>query len=432
MKEAKCTNCGAGLKIREVAEIIQCSYCHSSIVMENSFDFAERAEGELIEIASLRENLDDYVKKNSIHQIIEISSTIKQSIPKDYLANYFFSYAMYFQGADIHLYSFFKSNLTHTNEELELVFKHLCHRAPIEERPQIISYLNKVLPHEVEQYKKHVSKRIEQESHYHNVPRDLYISFSKYDYNTAKELVLILESNGISCWMSRRNLRPTGENKRSLREDAMKLTSKVLVLKSENAIVSRDVQTDIELAIDLKKEFIEVQLGSQSNLQLPLLFKIALSNATKAGSFKNTIELIGNVKQSLEASQGKKTSKDLLHQEETQTDSGFSLKEMSQELLSLIQYILINNRTNNDVLEFMYYMTGVRKVSQLSSRQKKLFADIFKSLSQIYRQDLDYSKESFQQFRRYTKKRESNPSLLNKNQLVNLLNDLQHQINREE
>lgn len=432
MREAKCTNCGAGLDFRVVSEIIQCSYCNSSILMENAFDFAERSEGLSVEILSLRENLDDYVKKNSIQQILEISTTIKQSIPKDYLSNYFFSYAMYFTGEDIYLYSFFKTKLAHTTDEVKVLFDHLCQRAPIEERPQIVKYLKEVLPDSVEQYESYITKRIERESHYHNVPRDIYISFSKYDYNIAKEIMLLLENNGITCWISRRNLRPTGENKRSLLEDAMKLTTKVLVVSSEHAIVSRDVQTEIELAIDLKKEFIKVSVGPQSRLQLPLLFQIAYANATSISNVRNYKQLVESVLENLDVSRRKKTSGDILQPEEAATTNSVTLREMSQELLSLIQYVLINNRTNNDVLEFLYYMTGIRKVTQLTARQKKLFADMFESLSHIYRNDLEFNKDSFAKFRQYTKKRESRPALLNEDELTRLLKELQRQLNREE
>ena len=113
------------------------------------------------------------------------------------------------------------------------------------------------------------------------------------------------------------------------------------------------------------------------------------------------------------------------------TSTPISLKDMSQELLSLLQYVLINNRTNNDVLEFMYYMTGVRPLDQLTKRQKKLFANMFQSLSEIYQSNLDYDTKSFAKFRRYANKRAEKPSLLGRASLLELLKELERQVKKD-
>jgi len=429
-QEARCTNCGAGLDFNLQEAIIVCNFCTSTIVLENAIDFAKNDPSNDTEIKLLRENLIDYLKRDSILEIKRISSLIKDSVPRDFRANYYFAYAMYHENSESFFYNFLKEPPTYTDPEIDEIVSHIIRFSPIEEKPQILRFLTSNAEYRVKEYETNHRLRVSREEHYHNVPRDFFISFSKYDYNTAKELVDVLEGLGYSCWISRRNLRPNLPDKRQAITDAIESTRCVIVITSEQAILSRDVQTDIELAIEFNKPFLEVAMPGFNPSQHSLLFQIALKSGQRIALQKKsglpTTEILRYYDQLKE-----NTSVDDVLTPTESTSNPLSLKDMSQELLSLLQYVLINNRTNNDVLEFMYYMTGVRPLDQLTKRQKKLFANMFQSLSEIYQSNLDYDPKSFAKFQRYANKRAEKPSLLGRASLLELLKELERQVKKD-
>lgn len=429
-QEAKCTNCGAGLEVVQDTKIVVCGYCASTIILENAIDFAKNDPSNNVEIQLLRENLAEYLKRDSILEIKRISSLLKDLVPQDFRANYYLSYALYHEDNEVYYYSFLKNPPAYTELEMNEIANHIIRFSPIEEKPQLTKFLEVYLPSRVKDYHSAHRLRVNREEHYHNVPRDFFISFSKYDYNTAKDVVEKLEGLGFTCWISRRNLRPNSEDKRQAIVDAIENTKCVIIITSEQALLSRDVQLDIEIAIEYNKSFLELAMPGFSANDHSLLFQIALKSGRSIQlSRKNTIpssEIIEYYESLKQSPQGE----DVLVINETPT-SPLSLKDMTQELLSLIQYVLINNRTNNDVLEFMYYMTGVRPLGDLTKRQKKLFATMFESLSEIYRSNLDYDSKSFSKFQRYVNKRSSQPNLLSRDSLIQLLKELDRQVRKD-
>lgn len=429
-QEARCTNCGAGLDFNLQEAIIVCNFCTSTIILENAIDFAKNDPTNDTEIKLLRENLIDYIKRDSLVEIKRISSLIKDSVPRDFRANYYFAYAMYHENSEAFLYNFLKEPPTYTDNEIDEIVYHIIRFSPIEEKPQMLRFLSTHAEYRINEYETNHRLRVSREEHYHNVPRDFFISFSKYDYNTAKELVDVLEGLGYSSWISRRNLRPNVSDKRQAITDAIENTKCVIIITSEQALLSRDVQTDIELAIEFNKSFIEVAMPGFTPSHHSLLFQIALKSGMRIALNKKTQIPTAEIIHYYEQLKKNQSVDDVLTPTEV-TSTPISLKDMSQELLSLLQYVLINNRTNNDVLEFMYYMTGVRPLDQLTKRQKKLFANMFQSLSEIYQSNLDYDTKSFAKFRRYANKRAEKPSLLGRASLLELLKELERQVKKD-
>jgi hypothetical protein len=104
-------------------------------------------------------------------------------------------------------------------------------------------------------------ERLNDENHYVNVPRDAFICYSSKNKLIVQELVNYLESEGIKCWYSNRNLRPEGASQYWYDiEKAMIETKLIIVISSEYEMLSPDVRKEIELAKIHQKTLIEFKI----------------------------------------------------------------------------------------------------------------------------------------------------------------------------
>lgn len=402
--DAKCTMCGASLVVVELESIVSCEYCQTTNILQNSIDFAKADPLEIAQIQRLRENLDEFVKQNSIEEILRVSALIKDLIPQDFLANYFFAYAKQAFAEESHLFQFLKTPPSFTDEELSLVVNHIAERGPINDKPAFSAFIKKHKPEYLHLYLATHSERVIKEQDYLIYQRDVFVCFSKYDYSLARNLVNELEDQGYSCWISKRNLKPGLPDKgRSQLEDAIANCDIFLYLSSEHSVIDLVLSEQLEYALDEGKRIIISEIDQTIPHQL---LKSAASQGIRVPSYdsKRIIEAINQQKsiitklnspeQNIIPNEGPK-------REWTEVD----LKNATQEFLSLFEYVVLNQRTNNDVIEFMYYMTGIRKVSELSPRKRKVFADLYQSLSEVYKNKYSYSDHMLQRFVRYSNKR---------------------------
>jgi hypothetical protein len=105
---AKCTMCGANLTLIDIQDIIVCDFCHTSNILQNSIDLAKSDPNDSMEIKALRENLSLFVQRDEIEDIVRVSSQIKNIIPNDFKANYYFAYGKQIYGQESPLYFFLK------------------------------------------------------------------------------------------------------------------------------------------------------------------------------------------------------------------------------------------------------------------------------------------------------------------------------------
>lgn len=425
--EAKCTMCGASLSVSMSDQIIKCDYCQTTNIVANTIDLANVDPRDSAEISRLRENLTKYIERDSIEEILRVSTAIKNMIPNDFSANYFFSYAKQLYGEDNHLYFFLKDPPASTQEELERIVQHITTRGNTHDKPAFTRFIKTHAPTQLQQYNLTHEKRVIKEQDYLNYPRDVFVSFSKYDYAKAKALVEYIEEQGYSCWISKRNLRPgLPEKGRAQSEDAISSCDIFLWLSSEHSLVNAELADELEYALEEQRKIIILALDPTQPHKLVLS---AIKQGTHLPVNTTNTKLTQTIQQ--QKNQLIKATIEPLNIIEPQDNSPVwtevDLKHATQEFLSLFQYVVLNQRTNNDVIEFLYYMIGIRKVTDLSPRKRKIFADLYQSLSEVYKNKYEHSEYMLKRFVRYSNKRHNNQTnKLTVGQLKQLIDSMSH------
>jgi hypothetical protein len=263
LNQAKCTTCGAGLTVKQGDKTCVCEYCQSTNIVENALALGKVEVDVTQDIKKLRENLKTFVQQNSIDEILRVSQKLLDWIPQDFVALYFFGYAKQQQNQPRFLYDFYKEAAEHTKEELAMVIDHMMHFSELRDKRRIVDFLTKYSPSSVERYIEVHETREDQENHYANVPRDVFVCFSSYNVEIAEQVVKELEADGNSCWISTRNLRPNdAENYWKNIENAIQNASIVLVIGSEDSMLSKDVHQEIDYARQYNKRIIEFKVDN--------------------------------------------------------------------------------------------------------------------------------------------------------------------------
>jgi alpha-tubulin suppressor-like RCC1 family protein len=270
LQTAKCTTCGASLKLQVDKTISECSYCKSQIIVSNALDFNKVEVDKSKDIIKYRDNLKKYIRNNSIEEILRVSNQILDILPKDFLATYFAAYAHQVKGEPNYIYEFYLNILEHTPNELEEVVEHINKRSDLRDDNRIIKFLNKTDESYADKYKQIHLTRLELEDNYADIPRDIFLSYkSKDDNQLIEKIVSRLEDEGYSVWVSYRNLRPNdNENYWSSIEKAIKNSNIFLVVSEAASMRSKDVQKEINIAVNYSKKLIEFKIDQTPHTQL--------------------------------------------------------------------------------------------------------------------------------------------------------------------
>jgi hypothetical protein len=261
MNQAKCTTCGAGLTIKRGDKTCVCEYCQSTNIVENALALGKVEVDVTEDIKRLRENLTIFVQQNSIDEILRVSQKLLDWIPQDFVALYFFGYAKQQQNQPRFLYDFYKEAPLHTEEDLKIVAHHLMRYSELRDKVRVITFFEVHAPKLVKQYEQIHKEREDQEDHYANIPRDIFVCFSSFDVEIAHSVVEELEADGNTCWISTRNLRPEdAENYWNNIENAIRNTSLFVVISSANSMRSKDVHQEIEFAQKHQSRMIEFKI----------------------------------------------------------------------------------------------------------------------------------------------------------------------------
>jgi hypothetical protein len=261
LQTAKCTTCGASLKLEVDKTISECSYCKSQIIVSNALDFAKIKLDRSEDIKKYRENLAKFVKNNSLDEILRVTSLIKDIIPDDNLASYYFAYTKQLMGSPKFIYQFYESKNLLTKDELDEIVNHIIEHSDLRDKSRITSFLEEHYSSKISDYLDRYYNRVIEEDNYSDIPRDIFICFSSENKAIAKNVYEILEADGYSTWISLKNLRPN--NKENYWDDikkAINSSSIVLVISSSQAMVSKDVIKEIEIAKKENKKLIEYKI----------------------------------------------------------------------------------------------------------------------------------------------------------------------------
>jgi hypothetical protein len=274
LQTAKCTTCGASLKLEVDKAISECAYCKSQIIVSNALDFNKVEVDKSKDIIKYRDNLKKYVRNNSIEEILRVSNQILDILPKDFLASYFAAYAHQVKGEPNYIYEFYSNILEHTPNELEEVVEHINKRSDLRDEDRIIKFLSNSKFYAIDDYKINLKIRIEQEDNYADIERDIFICCSSKNEDVVKELVNKLENDGHSCWIYYRNIREDSKSYLENIEKAVKKSNIFLLVSSSQAIVSKDVNYEISLARNFGKPRLEFKIDtSERNTNIKDFYK---------------------------------------------------------------------------------------------------------------------------------------------------------------
>jgi len=266
LKRIVCTTCGSSLEASADESVKKCDSCGNTFLVTDGEEFSGKSEKEISSIKKLRANLKNSIKADDHKNILHFSKEILRLIPKDYAANYFYAYSNYSFGSRRYLFDFYNRVFTDLPLEVERITKHMIDYADIRDKNAVEIFISNNMPQRLDEYRKVYQQKLIDEENYSQIPRDVFISFRSSDLEWAEEVLKELEKDGNTCWISTRNLRPNdNENYWNNIEDAITKCKLFLVVSSHDAMISRDVKKEIDIATKLLKPRIEYKIDSSAH-----------------------------------------------------------------------------------------------------------------------------------------------------------------------
>jgi alpha-tubulin suppressor-like RCC1 family protein len=252
----------------------KCGICGNSFVVEIAEKLSHADAAKKKKIKNLRERLSTAIDSNDIRSISDSAGKILDIIPEDYSAKYFFAYAANCTGNHNYISDFYSNSATaHTEEELAVILGHINNYGDLRDRVKIETFLMSLDDIDtvaaVDEYKSSFRYRKALEENYDDVPRDVFICHRSTDSAKAKAVVAALEQDSHKCWISSRNLRPNdSENYWDSIRKAITSCKVFLVVSSEDAMLSNDVKSELNIAKGLNKPRIEYKIDTSVHTTL--------------------------------------------------------------------------------------------------------------------------------------------------------------------
>ncbi|MEC9485651.1 MAG: toll/interleukin-1 receptor domain-containing protein [Candidatus Izemoplasma sp.] len=256
-----CTSCGSSIEIDHEQTTQKCEACGSTFLVSNGLEFALKGTKEHKQISKLRDNLNRAVEVDDHKNILHFTKEILRLIPKDTLATYYYAYANYKFGARRYLLKFYNQNAFTIETDITKIVDHMITYSDLRDKQLVMSFIESNMPSKLEEYERVYNQKIIEEENYASIPRDVFISYRSTEQDIANTVVDVIESDGYTCWISSRNLRPNdNDNYWSNIEDAITKANIFLVITSESAMLSQDVRKELDIAMKLKKNRLEFKI----------------------------------------------------------------------------------------------------------------------------------------------------------------------------
>jgi hypothetical protein len=261
-----CTTCGNALEVDPLATSLQCDACGNTFLVEQGVEFASKSSTEHASIKKLRLNLQRAVDVDDHENILHFSKEILKLVPKDHLANYYYAYANYMFGSRMYLLDFYDDDTVFLPTELNDIVQHMMQYSDVRDRKGVERFILTHLPGELETFQRKYKQKLIDEENYSTIPRDVFVSFRSTDMEIAKKVVETIESDGYTVWISYRNLRPNdNDNYWSNISDAIDKANVFLVIASHDAMISRDVRKELDIAASKEKPRLEFKIDSKKH-----------------------------------------------------------------------------------------------------------------------------------------------------------------------
>ena len=263
-----CTTCGNSLETTLDQSAVTCDACGNTFLVRNGIDLATKSEKEISGIKKLRNNLQRSVVADDHKNILHFSKEILRLVPKDDLANYYYAYANYTFGSRKYLFDFYSITIQIT-EEAEEIINHIIECGDVRDKSLIEIFISRNNPDKLETYRERYAQKLLDEENYSSIPRDIFISFRSTDIEIASKVLTTLEQDSYSCWISSRNLRPNdNDNYWNNIEDAITKCTVFIVISSHDAMISRDVKKELDIATKQKKKRLEFKIDKVAHTAL--------------------------------------------------------------------------------------------------------------------------------------------------------------------
>ena len=374
----RCTICGLKFEDRNDDTLVECKACGNEFLAIEGSLFNNKNIQEIEQVKKIRQLLEESILYNDIELIRTYSLEILKVIPNDLLARYFNAYATYYISNPKMMIDFLsQEKIEDSPKKIEKIIEHMVTYIELKEIDFVSGFIKKFKPEYIIKADQIFSKRIKLEENYSSIPRDVFISYRSSDIQATMDIVESIEKNGFTCWYSHRNLKPDdNDNYWNNIEEAIDLSSIVVVISSQNAMLSKDVQREINFANKKKKILLEYKID---NSEHTALFKYVFDGKKwiDAINSSNHYELINRIFTHLSIS--------------SKSDSNL---ESLRELLRDEKYEIVNEQANVRLLSNPYDFDSwlFLFLSEIKTKELNLvkFSDI-KVLPKSFYKALEYS-----------------------------------------
>ncbi len=267
LSRAICTNCGYGLEVDLDSKVGVCPACQSKFVIENAVHLNTVEVDKTKELLNLRRLLRESVKVFDDLMIQKIATDILSIIPDDFSAAYYRAFALQRLGKPKYIKAFYEHfDIKTTDDELSSILEHILHHSDLRDKEMVFNFINHFDQDRSNEFLRLFKERALKEDDYALIPRDVFICHRSTDQPIADKIITILERDGMLCWISSRNLRPNDmDNYWTNIEEALRACKIFVVISSQDAMLSKDVQFEMELAIKYNKPKIEYKIDDSSH-----------------------------------------------------------------------------------------------------------------------------------------------------------------------
>ncbi len=247
---ALCTTCGSNVDVDSTQKKGVCVACGNTYLVSHALDLERVQIDKTKDLKNHRILLKEAIENSDYETMRHHAKGILEIIPYDFEAQYFFPFASTKAHSPKALERFYKQrNYEATEESVHFVTHHIIHQGDLSDDTLIRGFLNHLAPHKMSDYHDAFEHRKQMEEHYSIIPRDAFICHRSKDRFVAEEVLRLLERDGYRCWISYRNLKPNDNvNYWSNIEAAIENTKVLIVISSQDAMYSKDVQKEMSLA----------------------------------------------------------------------------------------------------------------------------------------------------------------------------------------
>ena len=294
----KCPMCGARVNKSSEGSIAECPACGSEYLVESSKKIGDIDEAIALRLKNLRKIQRDAVLANDISSIAKASYDVLEIVAGDGLSQYYYAYAENVLGHNAYIKQYYNSSeIQLTPKDTIRVLNHIYEYSEMRDRIQIEHYImtlsNVDNVAELKLYKAKYSTRRAKEDNYDDIPRDVFICHRSTNKDVAIRVANALEADSNSCWISSRNLRPNDSiNYWDNITKAIKSCSIFLVISSEDAMMSKDVKSEINIAKSLGKQRLEYKIDNSTHTSL---FNSFFDGKMWVDGVGNTVDQLGNL-----------------------------------------------------------------------------------------------------------------------------------------